>query len=114
MGRDQSQQGPIMVAMLEQHRAELEGLCREYGVARLEVFGSAATGDFDPACSDVDFLVEFLPDHDLGPWLSYVFAFQEALQALFGCAVDLVTPGSLRNPHFIREVERTRRLLYAA
>lgn len=103
-----------MIPIFEQHRAALEELCQKYRVARLEVFGSAATGDFDPARSDMDFLVEFLPDQDLGPWLSHFFAFQEALQALFGCGVDLVTPGGLRNPYFVREVERTRRLLYAA
>ena len=38
-------------------------LCRRYGVARLDVFGSSARGmDFDPRSSDFDFLVEFTPD----------------------------------------------------
>lgn len=103
-----------MIPIIEQHREALEELCRKYRVALLEVFGSASTGDFDPVHSDIDFLVEFLPDQDLGPWLSHFFAFQEAVQALLGCRVDLVMPGGLRNPYFVQEVERTRRLLYAA
>ena len=38
----------------------LAALCRKYGIARLEVFGSAAQGsDFDPMRSDADFLVSF-------------------------------------------------------
>ena len=43
-------------------REAITALCREYGVARLEVFGSAARGsDFDPARSDADFLVIVSP-----------------------------------------------------
>lgn len=41
-------------------KEELAAICRRYGVARLDVFGSAARGtDFDPQTSDADFLVEF-------------------------------------------------------
>lgn len=39
---------PIIEANLDAIRA----LCREYGVARLEVFDSAATHGFDPARSE--------------------------------------------------------------
>jgi uncharacterized protein len=48
-----------MTQVLEGHRQELIELCRKYRVRRLEVFGSAARGDFDEASSDVDLLVEF-------------------------------------------------------
>jgi uncharacterized protein len=54
-----------MISLIEDHLEEIVALCREYGVARLEVFGSAATGAFDPGRSDVDFLVEYAPDTDL-------------------------------------------------
>ena len=51
-----------MHAEILRHRETLAALCRQYGVARLDVFGSAARGaDFDPARSDVDLLVEFTP-----------------------------------------------------
>lgn len=36
-------------------------LCRAHGVSRLVIFGSAVRGDWDPATSDLDFLVEFHP-----------------------------------------------------
>jgi len=39
--------------------SELAVLCRRFGVRRLDLFGSAATGAFDPGSSDVDMLVEF-------------------------------------------------------
>ena len=51
-----------MHAEILRHRETLAALCRRHGVARLDVFGSAARGvDFDPSRSDVDLLVEFAP-----------------------------------------------------
>lgn len=103
-----------MIALLEQHDQALAELCQRYHVARLEVFGSAAEGEADTDARDIDLLVEFEPGHDLGPWLHDYFALRDELQALFGRPVDLVMPGGLRNPYFIRELNRTRQLLYAA
>ncbi|WP_200840676.1 nucleotidyltransferase family protein [Geminicoccus flavidas] len=42
---------------------EIRALCRKYGARRLELFGSAARDDFDPARSDVGLLVDYLPDY---------------------------------------------------
>ena len=100
--------------IIEPHRDELIELCRSFGVARLEVFGSAATAEFDPARSDLDFLIEFLPGQDLGPWLAKYFEVQGQLEARLGRPVDLVLSGAVTSPRFAREVDRTRRLLYAA
>jgi len=102
-----------MIGLIEERREEITDVCRRYGVAKLEVFGSAVDGDFDHDRSDVDFLVEFLPGQALGPWLSHYFELKSELEALLGRSVDLVMPGSLKNPHFIREVNRTRRTVYA-
>ncbi len=99
---------------LESNREAVETLCRAYRVARLEIFGSAVAGGFSPETSDLDFLVEFLPDQNLGPWLAHYFDFRDELARLFGRPVDLVMPTAMKNPYFIREVARTRKLLYAA
>jgi uncharacterized protein len=81
----------------------LADLCRCYGVARLEVFGSAARGlDFDPKRSDFDFLVEFEQRSDLPP-LEQFFGFAEALEQLLGRPVDLVEREALKaSRNFIR------------
>ena len=50
--------------LIEQKRAEFERICRERGVQRIELFGSATRPDFDPMRSDLDFLVTF---QELGP-----------------------------------------------
>ncbi len=51
-----------MIAEISSHREELEEVCRRFHVRRLDLFGSAASDDFDPAGSDLDFLVEFDPE----------------------------------------------------
>lgn len=101
-------------ALVLEHKAELEALCRQYGVARLELFGSAMTPAFDPKKSDLDFLIEFLPDQDLGPWMKDFFELEEELERLFGREVDLVFGSGIRNPYLKRNIEATRTLLYAA
>lgn len=102
-----------MIALVQDKREQLAGLCREFGVARLEVFGSAATGEFDPETSDLDFLVLF---HDLpaGEHAHRFFGLLDALRELFGRPVDLVDPRPLRNPYLIADINRSRELLYAA
>src|SRR5262249_16010283 len=103
-----------MNPLIKSNLATLQDLCRRYGVARLELFGSAVTAGFDPAHSDLDFLVEFLPEQPLGPWLRHYFEFQTELARLFGRPVDLVLSSAVRNRYFRRELDRTRTVLYAA
>lgn len=102
-----------MVPLVESRKAELAALCRQFGVERLEVFGSAATGDYAPPRSDLDFLVEF---GEGGPVraLDAYFGLKEALEALFGRPVELVIPAAVRNPYVWAEMERSRELVYAA
>lgn len=103
-----------MIRVVEDNLPAIRELCREFGVARLELFGSAARGDFDPERSDVDFLVEYAPETDLGPWLKRFFELRERLEALLGRPVDLVMAGALRKPWVIEWVNEDRQLVYAA
>jgi uncharacterized protein len=104
-----------MVSTIADNQAAISELCTRFGVQRLEVFGSAASGEgFDPQKSDLDFIVEFRPDQDLGPWLQHYFALRDALSSLFGFPVDLVMSSAMKNPYFIREANRTRTMLYGA
>ena len=78
-----------MHADIAEKRNAVAALCRRYGVARLEVFGSAARGaGFEPAHSDADFLVTFTPAarNDLAAFAD----FKDALEKLLGRPVDLV------------------------
>ena len=95
-------------------RDELAALCRRYGVARLQVFGSAARStDFDPLSSDADFLVEFDPQR--APLtLERYFDFKDALHDALGRPVDLVEPLAIRNPYLRADIERSCELVYAS
>lgn len=100
---------PIITA----HRSKLEQLCRRFHVRRLMLFGSAATDEFEPGRSDLDFLVEFEP---LAPpqHADAYFGLLLGLEDLFRRKIDLVEEGASENPYFLRAVEQTRALLYAA
>lgn len=102
-----------MNLIIAKHQEAVAGICYRFKVARLEVFGSAAQGDFDEQRSDLDFLVEFgdvPPEERFGAF----FGLQRALAELFGRPVDLVEAGAPRNPYFIRRMNESRSLVYAA
>jgi predicted nucleotidyltransferase len=99
---------------IAEKRDALAALCRRYGVARLEVFGSAARGiDFDSGRSDFDFLVEFEPKSGLPP-LKQFFGLADALEHLLGRSVDLVESGAIRNPFVLAGINRSREVVYGS
>ena len=102
-----------MTKIIENNRAQLVSLCKKYKVAELDVFGSAATDDFDPVRSDIDFLVEFQKTVIRDRFDNF-FNLLNELKELFGRPVDLVEPGGLRNPYFIEMVNQTKRSLYVS
>jgi uncharacterized protein len=104
--------GNCMIALIEEHREEINGLCRSHGVKRLELFGSAARGDFGES-SDLDFFVEFESD-DWHKAADRWFGLQEGLEALLGRKVDLVSVKTAKNPYFLEVANRHRVELYAA
>lgn len=93
-------------------RDAIAALCRHYGVRRLAMFGSAASGTFDPTDSDVDFLVEF--EQDTTDGFGSYFGLKEELESLFSRPVDLVMPDALENPYFAASVAASTWELYAA
>jgi len=103
---------PSIDGVLDLRLDEVERLCRRFGVARLAVFGSAVTDDFDPDHSDLDVLVEFADDA-VGLFDAY-FGLREALEDLAGRPVDLIMASAVKNPFVARSIAETRRDLYAA
>ncbi|WP_262852912.1 nucleotidyltransferase family protein [Mumia quercus] len=91
-------------------RDEIAALCQRHRVTRLTLFGSAATDDFDPRHSDIDFLAEFTSEARLDDY----FALKADLEELFGRPVDLVARRSLENPFFAAAVRETAEDVYLA
>jgi len=84
---------------LQYDNEEVRRFCRERGIARLEVFGSALRDDFR-ADSDVDLLCTLKSDEDctLLGWADMQFKLAE----IFGRPVDLVSRWAIvrsRNPY---------------
>lgn len=103
-----------MHAAIADRKEELAQLCRRHGVARLEVFGSAARGtDFDPQTSDADFLVEFRPDGGRMPLRQYL-DFAEALRNTLGRPIDLVESGTVQNPYLRAAIDKSRELVHVS
>ena len=102
-----------MIPLLEQHHSDLDRLCRKHLVRRLEVFGSASDGSFKPESSDLDFLVEYLPDADQKPADAY-FGLLFDLEELFQRKIYLVMDRAIRNPYFRAGVDQSRQVIYAA
>ncbi|MFM9971843.1 MAG: nucleotidyltransferase family protein [Burkholderiales bacterium] len=85
--------------------------CRNFGVRRLELFGS---GVRDPEhANDFDFLVD-LEEIEPGKYARDYFGLYEALRRITGKPIDFVTPEGLTNPYFRASVEKSKRLIYAA
>jgi predicted nucleotidyltransferase len=101
-----------MEPALVNKQAEVAALCRQFGVSRLEVFGSAAVGGFDPASSDYDFIASFSARSGVSMARRFL-GFSDALETLLGRKVDLMTDRPIENPYLRAAVDASRRTVYA-
>ncbi len=95
---------------VEVDEAQFAGLCRRYQVRELSLFGSAARGEMRPD-SDIDLLVEFLPNAEVG--LVEHAGLMLDLEKLLGRKVDLVSKNGLK-PRIRPYVLANSQLLYEA
>lgn len=102
-----------MNKIILEKQSQLIELCKKYHAQRLEVFGSVTRNDFDPATSDLDFLVEF-DEVGVGNYADCYFGLLAKLESLFSLPVELVVASSVKNPYFLQNIEKNRALLYAA
>jgi predicted nucleotidyltransferase len=92
-------------------RESIGNRCREFGVRRLALFGSALRPDFAPG-SDVDLTVEFGNPgaHSL---VDQYFGFKSALESLLGRRVDLVELSAMPDSRLKRHILASQQLLHA-
>ena len=75
------------------HKDKVADFCKRHHICRLAVFGSALREDFSTE-SDIDVLVDFMPDHT--PGFFRLFEMEQELSGLFGGRkVDMRTPQDL-------------------
>lgn len=88
------------LALLKAQREQLLTLAEGHGVRALRVFGSVARGEAREG-SDLDLLGELAPGRNLLDQM----AFEEALEGVLGCRVEVVNPRQL-NPRIAQQVLR--------
>jgi uncharacterized protein len=101
-----------MLSTISERTADVANLCRRYGLARSDVFGSAARDDFDPSKSDIDFVVQF---HERAKQDMYenFYGLREGLEALFGRPIDLLTTEQIKNPYLAASIDEDKWTVYA-
>jgi predicted nucleotidyltransferase len=100
MNRNKLHTKQELLAAITSNREVIKG----YGVSNLGLFGSFSKGTFNES-SDVDLLVEFIPEQKTFDNFMELSFF---LEELLGRKVELVTPQSLSKfiaPHILNEVE---------
>ena len=96
-----------------EQREGIRALCERFGVRSLLLFGSAARGGFDPARSDLDFLVELGPVAGMNRFQQFM-RFKLALEELLDYPVDLVSAAAVHDARFRASAESSAIELYAA
>jgi predicted nucleotidyltransferase len=100
-----------VIDLIQQQQPAIANACRQFGVGRLEIFGSALRRDFEPQNSDLDFIADFLPP--LHPGMAdRFFGLADALEKIFSRPVDLLTDAMIHNPVLRDEVNRARTVIY--
>ena len=102
-----------MLEVLLEKRDRIVAACVRHNVSRLDIFGSALRDDYRPGESDIDFLVEFAPMDPYARADAY-FDLLDDLRGLLGEKIDLVMAGAVRNRTIAADIDRTRKVFYAA
>ncbi len=92
---------------------DITQLCQMYSVKSMYLFGSAGKGEVFNENSDIDFLISF-KEISVEEYTNNYFALQYKLRELFQRDIDLLTENSLTNPYFIKSIDDSKELLYAA
>ena len=99
-----------MLSQIEIPQEKIAELCRQFSVRELALFGSVLRDDFS-ASSDVDLIVDFAPDAQIG-FMAFS-KMQRELEDLFNRPVDLVSKNGL-NRRIRQTILDEARVIYAA
>lgn len=101
-----------MATKIDLKTGQLQQLCKKFNVKELYLFGSATTDNFSED-SDLDFIVNFDRQTFEGTFDQFI-DFKHELEQIYDRPVDLYHLKKFRNSIFQKEVERSKKLLYAA
>ena len=102
----------MLAPIIANNLNEIKALCLTHKVKELYAFGSATSDKFSNE-SDVDLLVEF-NEISIEIYAENYFDFIEKLEKLLGREIDLITAKYLKNRIFIKRLNETKQMLFAA
>ena len=100
-----------MINIISNNIDVLKQFFKKHKIEKAYVFGSAASDDFNEN-SDIDFLVKFEMGIDPLEKGELWWNLQDTLRIFFNREIDIVTENSLKNPYFIKELDKTKKLIY--
>ncbi|HOO84004.1 MAG TPA: nucleotidyltransferase domain-containing protein [Prolixibacteraceae bacterium] len=88
----------------------IRALCYKHRVAKLFVFGSILTDNFNKS-SDIDLIVDF-SDVDLYDYADNYFDLKSSLEILLKRQVDLLEDKAIKNPYLRQSIDSSKQMIY--
>ncbi|MGC4130403.1 MAG: nucleotidyltransferase domain-containing protein [Bergeyella sp.] len=99
-----------MEQVIEEYAEKISALCKNHKVKTLYAFGSVLTTEFNDE-SDIDFIVDFLPQ-DVLEYADNYYALKFALEEILKREIDLLEKKAIKNPYFRQVIDETKQLIY--
>ena len=97
---------------LDNYLNQIKVLCKEHKVRNLFVFGSVLTENFTDN-SDIDLIID-ININDPIDYAENYFNFKFKLEDLLKRKIDLLEQKALKNKYLIENIDKTKRVIYAA
>lgn len=96
--------------IIEKNIDKIRALCIKHKVARLFVFGSILTDNFNKS-SDIDLLVDFA-GVDLYDYADNYFDLKTSLEKLLKRQIDLLEDKAVKNPYLRQSIDSSKQMIY--
>ena len=95
---------------LQKYSTDISKLCSLHKVKSLHAFGSVLSGRFGND-SDIDLIVDFKPV-DIDLYADNYYDLKFSLQDILQRKIDLLEAKAIKNPFFLKTINKQRQLLY--
>ena len=99
--------------LLQPYIPEMKALLKAHKIKTAHIFGSALTDQFNER-SDLDMIVNIQEGLDPVEAGEHLWNLMYDMEALLNRKVDILTERSLKNPYFIKEINKTKIPIYEA
>jgi predicted nucleotidyltransferase len=96
--------------IIEKNMDKIRALCYKHRVAKLFVFGSILTDNFNKS-SDIDLIVDF-SEIDLYDYADNYFDLKSSLEKLLNRQVDLLEDKAIKNPYLRQSIDSSKHMIY--